>query len=412
MNLRLALLLRILAWSLAGAVAGVVVGIATEDYESSATLGLASPSAEAASAARLVLDLNVKSAAEREPQASVEREPRIFSKGVSIPEYRRVRALIASPANFTAFARRSGVAESIQQRVRAYLATEKGLAELIAPVYSQTRGEIRDVGETKLDRGEPVVSALRVSFRADTPETAVAGARLLAAYVQDALLRDAVLTQLIAKSAVARSIKLSADAESVERRFAITQLEATVRDLNRVVQQYPASVRLEGRQVVSVEGGGDKYLSPIAQIVAAESRLIETRRDLDRLAQMARQAEVTLQFFGAAEPIANNPLLPSVAICDQLIDLARARLSAPDAKDDAAQARLLELLTWLSDLRSIYIDQTRLVAEPSMPERPQPPTRTQTGATGALLGLFLALAAAAIRQRSRRESPPTGRDLS
>lgn len=401
-NFQLAVLLRILAWSLAGAVMGVIVGIVTEDYESSATLGLASPGAGAANAARFVL--------ERWEQRAFEREPTIFNQGVSIPEFRRVRALIASPANFTAFARRTGIAETIQQRMRLYLATEKGVAELIAPIYSQTRGEIRDVGESKLDRGEPVVSALRVSFRAGTPETAVAGAKVLADYVRDTLLRDAVLTQLIAKAAVARSIKLSADAESVERRFTITQLDATVRDLTRVVQQYHASVRLEGRQVVSVEGGGDKYLSPIAQIVAAESRLSETRRDLDRLARMSRQADVALRFFEAVEPLTNNSTLPSVAICDQLIELARARLDAPDTKVDAAQARLLELLTWLSDRRSIHVEPIRLVAEPSMPERPQPPTRTQTGATGALLGLFLALVAAAIHQRSRRESASIGQD--
>lgn len=394
-NYQLAVLLRILAWSLAGAVMGVIVGIVIEDYESSATVRLASPGAGTANAARFVLE---------------RREPTIFNQGVSIPEFRRVRALIASPANFTAFARRVGIAEPIQQRVRSYLATEKGVARLIAPIYSQTRGEIRDVGEAKLDRGEPVVSALRVSFRAGAPETAVAGAKVLADYVQDALLRDAVLSQLIAKAAVARSIKLSADAESVERRFAITQLDATVRDLTRVVQQYPASVRLEGRQVVSVEGGGDKYLSPIAQIVAAESRLSEMRRALERLARISRQADVALRFFEAAEPIANNLALSSVAISDRLIELARARLDAPDAKDDAAQAQLLELLTWLSDLRSIHVEQIRLVAEPSLPERPQPPTRMHTGATGALLGLFLALAAAAMQQRSRRESASVGKD--
>lgn len=397
-NFQRALLLRLLAWPLAGAVTGVIVGVVTESYESSAIVGLSSPNASAASAARLALDLNVKSA--------VEREPKIFINGVSIPEYRRVRALIASPANFTAFARRSGVAEPIQQRVRAYLATEKGAAELIAPVYSQTRGDLRDVGETKLDRHEPVVSALRISFKAGTPEAAVAGAKVLADYVKDTLLRDAIRTQLITKAAVARSIKLSADAEIIERRFAITQLEATVRDLSRVVQQYPASSRLEERQVVSVEGGGDKYLSPIAQIVAAQSRLSETRRYLERLARIARQADVALRFLEAADPTAKNPTLTSIAICDQLIELARARLDAPDAKDDAAQAQLLELLTWLSDLRSIHIDQIRLVAEPAMPERPQPPTRIQTGASGALLGLFLALAAAAACRRRRHESAP------
>lgn len=382
--------LRLLGWSVVGALAGLASGTMTERYQSTAILSLASPGEGAANAARFMLTHN-----------AAERERMIFNLGMSIPDYRRVRALIASPANFTSFAQRANVDEAMEQRLRTHLATEKALAELIAPIYTQTRIETRDVGESKLDRSEPGVSALHLSFAAAEPKTSVAGIKLLAAYVQDTLLRDSILTQLIRQAAIAHSIRLSANAESLDRRFAIAQIEATLRDLRRIVQQYPSSARLEGRQVVSVEGEGGRYLSPIAQIVAAESRLSEARRELDRLARLTRQADAALRFFQAAEPIATNRMLPSVVICDELIKLVHVHLDAPEAKDDAAQARLLELLTWLSDLRSIHVDQVRLLAEPSMPEQPQPPTAVQLGFAGALVGLFLSLAAGVFRPRPR-----------
>jgi hypothetical protein len=403
----------------AGAVVGVAAAVVTEEYQSSATLVVMSAGAGATNPAQFVLlrkqrlaergQITAQGLAERgqiTAQGLAERGPTLFNAGMTIPDYRRTRASIASPANFNAFAQRAGVTETIQRQVRTRLETEKGFAELIAPIYSQTRGEIRDVGETKLDRGEPVVSALRVTFSAETPESAIAGAKAVAEYVQDTLLRDAILNELIQKVAEDRSIKLSAESESLERRFAIRQIEATIQDLKRVVQQYPSSTRLDGRQVVSVQGGGDKYLSPIAQIVAAESRLSETRRELDQLARITRQADVALQFFGASQSLANDPMLSAAEISSKLIELVQARLQAPEAKDDAAQARLLALLTWLSTLRSVYLDQTRLLAAPSTPEKPQSLSRTQLGSSGALLGLFLALAVGATRRNFRRD--PTG----
>ncbi|MCX7901185.1 MAG: hypothetical protein N2483_02625 [Burkholderiaceae bacterium] len=395
-------------------VTGVALGLALEEYQSSTVLTLASPGGDATNASRFLLfqlerrhlsapDRAADRASDRWADRSVDRvidrEAAVFVPAMRIPDYRRALSSFASATRFTLFAQHRGIDDHVRRHILVHFQDGRRLAALFNPVYSQTRQDIREVGETKLDRAEPLVYALRISFNAATPAAAVAGVTALAEYVQDSLLRDAVQTHVITQAAVARSIKQSADFQSLERRFAIAQLEASVHDLHKLLRRYPTSARFEARQLVSVEGGGEKFLSPVAQIIGAESRLSEVRRELERLERLSHQADAILRFIAAAEPLAMRQDLPARQILEQLIERLRADLAGNEGKDEAIRAGLLALLTLFTDLRSIHVDQIRLLADPSLPDRPEPPTRLQIGATGALLGLFIALLLQVARRR-------------
>ncbi|MCX7900919.1 MAG: hypothetical protein N2483_01260 [Burkholderiaceae bacterium] len=407
-----------------------MLGIAQEEYKASAVLSLASSAASGANTTHFTLtqlDKRQLSAADRTSDRAADRtsdraadrtsdraadrtsdhatdrerdlEVPVFVAAMSVPEYRRAKSFFVNPARFAAFARRRPLDDRVRQRLLAQLRDSRQIAQLVSPLYSRTRQETREIGESKLDRSEPLVYALRITFNAETPAAALNGVTAFSEYIQDSLLRDAIQTYVITQATVARSFKQSADYQSLVRHFQIEQLEARLRDLQDVLRRYPASARLDFRQVVSVQHGSDRFLSPLAQIVGTESQISDARRELERLARLSRQAEATVQFLAAAETLATQEDLPATAIVDRLIERLQAELADRQARDEAIRAALLALLTLFTELRSIHVDHIRLLAEPSLPEQPEAPTRAHFGLAGLLIGLFIAFLVQFARRR-------------
>ncbi|WP_029218096.1 hypothetical protein [Xanthomonas cassavae] len=76
--------------------------------------------------------------------------------------------------------------------------------------------------------------------------------------------------------------------DQVQQRFAIEQMERQAADMQQLLERYPELRRNEVNTVVSVGDGGGRYLSPLAQIVALQSTIAETRT---KLRQVERELE-------------------------------------------------------------------------------------------------------------------------
>lgn len=175
----------------------------------------------------------------------------------------------------------------------------------------------------------------------------------------------------------------------IEQQFAIEQGVRQVAEMRELLEQYPQLRRAEINTVVSVGDGGGKYLSPLAQIVALQATMTETRANLRQAQRELEQLEWKQRFLGRADPQAQT-LRSGRALADWL-ELQRRAVFALDASGTSAQrqvSREIELnlsqLRWRAQL-------VRYKAIPALSATPVPSRRPLLVAALTCIGALLAM---------------------
>ncbi|RLA82506.1 MAG: hypothetical protein DRG40_07875, partial [Deltaproteobacteria bacterium] len=86
-------------------------------------------------------------------------------------------------------------------------------------------------------------------------------------------------------------------------KFSLSQNERKLRDLKRIARDFPQAERIVGREVVSIEKGGHRYLPPSTQMVATQVAISEDKlsiRDTERQLKINRLKLGLFQAFKRA----------------------------------------------------------------------------------------------------------------
>jgi hypothetical protein len=161
------------------------------------------------------------------------------------------------------------------------------------------------------------------------------------------------------------------------------------------VATIPGAANIDNRQVISLEGGGERYLSPSAQLVAIElgigdAELATARRERDRQA-----AAIKKEYYCAGREL-QQQAATGMAFLGRLAELRDTVLSEVDSKLDVVEQTAIELALERQAWVSHYIERSRYVAAPDGGEQERrSPGRALGlalgGVMGGLFGLLFAL---------------------
>jgi hypothetical protein len=75
--------------------------------------------------------------------------------------------------------------------------------------------------------------------------------------------------------------------------------------MKAILARYPDAARMDSRQVVSLNPseGGERYLSPLAQLVGAESAISQRRELIRRWERELKQKTILAQFYSGADAL-------------------------------------------------------------------------------------------------------------
>ena len=247
----------------------------------------------------------------------------------------------------------------------------------------------RDARVQERERKLPVTVylGLRLTHAAHEPQQAADVASWLGGYFKDVATREAVREQVSRWTADNRQFSDRALERKLQFEFDIQQAQTRATSLKAIVAAYPDAARRDSQQVIDVRKDNEKFMSPMSQLVGAESEIIDIRERLQKLDREIGQQSFVKSLVLEAEAAANKAQSGSDSV-RQLSDVITQ--TSKKVKTEAEREKLLSLAADLSQISARFLSQAQFVAKPSVPSRPERPTPLMVTVLGALLAGFLA----------------------
>ena len=237
---------------------------------------------------------------------------------------------------------------------------------------------------------KPPVAAylgLRLKHIAANPIEAANVAAWLGEYVKDVAANEAVRDQVARWKVGNLQFIDRAREQKLKHEFTIEQAQTRATALKIIVASYPESARREGSQVVDVRKDNEKFISPQAQLVGAESEIIEIRQKVSKLNRELEQQAFTQTLMKDIEVAMNLARNGSQAVGGLSTVLTQY---GSKVKSDAEREKLLSLSADLSQISSRFLSQAQFISPPSVPGYPERPGPLLVIALGALLSVLFA----------------------
>ncbi len=230
---------------------------------------------------------------------------------------------------------------------------------------------------------------LKVTGLNSNPNTAAEVAGWMGGYFKDVAAREAIREQVARWAAESKQFSDRALEQKFKLQFDIDQAKERATALKKVLANYPepAGTR-EGRQIVEVRKDNEKFLSPMAQITAAESEIINTKEKIQKLNREIEQQIFAAPIIKSAESSVKTAR-GGIDILNKLTTIVTEQ--AKNVKTDAEREKILSLTADLSQINARFMSQAEFIAQPSVPSRAERPTPAMIIA---MMGFLFALLAA------------------
>lgn len=304
----------------------------------------------------------------------------VLKIGLDTAEYKRVADLARDPHNLSNYAAWSPPPDSNRAGVDHFVRA-LGQQSWMTPIPTVSKADEREVPDIFLqrehdklvnggDRGR-VYLGVELAYTAADPSEAANGARWLGAYFKDAATLEG-LRQVVSEWA-AESAEFSerATERRLKARFDIEQAEARADAFKKIVSAYPEAARRDVSQVIDVRQDNERFMSPMAQLVGAQSEVIGLReqlRQLDRqIDQHAIMKELVVQVQAAMASAHSGG--------DALEKLTKV-VSDFDKKSvsEAQHQKISAVAVQIDEVASRFETQPRFLSQPSEPTSPERPS--------------------------------------
>ncbi|MFM2399154.1 MAG: hypothetical protein RL341_1311 [Pseudomonadota bacterium] len=303
----------------------------------------------------------------------------------TLAEYKRFSDVLANKTSLAQFVSQSSAPDKVRDALNELNSQADPFRQAFTPIFRVSKADLKELGESpkESDFSSKQILGARLTMTHRDPAVARESVVLLANYTRQELLRYQ-LTENISQ----RLVKLREDVprlenEVIAERFNIDQMQSKVTELRKIVDAYPKLPSFESRQVISIDRGTEKFLSPLAQQVAAESEAVQSRQNLNTKERELKMAALELQYLGEAQKLITAEAGGSV-LAAKLSDLTARMLKPAADKDEWARVVFNRSMMDIDTARERFERQVRFISDPSLPIHPEKP-----GALTFILGLAL-----------------------
>ena len=159
--------------------------------------------------------------------------------------------------------------------------TAEDIHKWIKPIYAFAKEDAREFSQLPQDDSNSVIG-LNLAYEADSPENASAYVSFFGNYIRDCFLYVTLYNYVLHEYNNTMSEMNKNENDIIGVQFQLLQNTNKMKDIQAILINYPESSKIENRQLVSVQEGGARFLSPVTQLVGIESALADQRRDTGR----------------------------------------------------------------------------------------------------------------------------------
>lgn len=234
-----------------------------------------------------------------------------------------------------------------------------------------------------------VYLGLKLNYIADDPQAASDTAAWLGNYFKEVATRETVREQVSHWSEENLQFTERASEQKLKYEFEIQQAKNRAIGLKKIISEYPDIASKQSSQVVDVRKDNEKFMSPMAQLVGAESEIIgisEKIKKLDRDVEQQKFAVIVLQNVKEVMKTVQSGSESASKLANVLAN------SSKTISTDAEREKLLSFTADLSQISARFLTQAQFIAQPPVPTRPERPTPLMLTVLLGLLFLLFAIA--------------------
>ena len=246
-------------------------------------------------------------------------------------------------------------------------ADSKELPEFLIQL-EQERIKNREVNTQLQSQPQLAYIGLRLAYADRDPEVAAGVSKWLGGYFKDVAAREAIRSQIAQWTLESRQFSDRSLERKLKLAFDVEQAQMRATSLKSLLASYPDSARRDSQQVVDVRKDNEKFMSPLSQLLAAESEVISIREQIKKLDREIEQQVFTKSLIEDAGVMTEMVQRGS----DSVINLSALIVDATKkVKTDAEREKLLSLAADLSQITARFLTQVQFIAPPPVPSRPE-----------------------------------------
>lgn len=313
-----------------------------------------------------------------------------LTPALSLASFKKYEAAIANEHRMREFIEFRDLGGSQTEQLLTHLFDVPGAMDrAVRPAFAFTGQDAKtyDVAKTE-DSGELLGIQLLVERKERTNEAPILQ---LAEYVRHTMiavdLRDVMLNQCLSFQGREQELR----SQQIQSDFDVAQGRKRAASLRKLIAEIPGGGGVDSRQVVSLEGGGERFLSPAAQLVAAEVAIAEAELDSEKRKRDRIAASLKKQYYCLARDVQQQPI-SGQEFLGKLAEVHQEVFVAQDMTVDVVEQTAIELALQQQMWVNHYLESTRFVVAPDGGERTlRKPGPVVGGVLGGVVGLGLGI---------------------
>ena len=305
----------------------------------------------------------------------------LFTVSSSVDAYKRYESVLLNGPRLEQFLQQRADTEAAAA-LRPLVDSDTALHKAVKPEFGFTDKDAKALGV----QSEAASTLIGFRLRHENP-TPIGGAPVvvLSEFVRDAIIRIDMEDQMLAQCNDLRTREQTLRNEQIQNDFEIQQEQQRIGTLKNLIERRPDVIVPDSRQIVSVEHGSERFLSPLAQLTAAEilvadMRLAEALRARERTASALKRDYYCKAQQALQEPIGGRAFL------EQLNVIQTAAFEGKERSSDIVEKTWNELDVERANWINTYLSGMRFLASPDGSEVRQ---RKPGIALAVVLGLIL-----------------------
>ncbi len=314
-------------------------------------------------------------------------DTKLVMMNVSIPDYKKYASRFTNPQKFLQFVKKK---KKIKEPgdLRINLGTAEDLSQWIEPVYAYSRKDLKELAQNARDISNFVIGVQLVGEQA-SPEQARAIVNVIGEFIKDSIiygkLRDYTATQLNKSKTESKKH----DNIIINDEFKLRQLTMKRSHMEQLMKNYPQTKTMQNRELFAIQHSGQRFLSPLAQVVGIESHIADIKEDLARNQREKQLADLKLLFFLESKKLLDNDRFGE-SLLTQCIQLTDTFFDKEDFPGDVSREVRNDLAVDFDNIAA-FNEVMQFISGPTLPGSAISPKKVLITVIGLVLGFFLSI---------------------
>ena len=315
----------------------------------------------------------------------------MITNGVPIPLYKSSSSQFSNPTRFQDYvSRNTSFADQEKQEISKKFTEAKDIQKWISPLYAFSKNDMRELAQVGKDQNNSVLG-LNLAFEAKTPEQAARMVALFGEYVRDCLMYVTLFNYISGNAVDARtSLQENENALSAIR-FALEQEQKKMVDIQAILRKYPDAANIENRQLVSIQEGGARFLSPVTQLVGIESTVADLRRKVDQLERDREKLTLRVEFFDLVQVALDQEGKQGEPLFQRFKAAETELFANKDLSRDTVREVFNNLSVDRQNFERTFYQSYRFVSDPTLPTQHIKPRKSKIVLAAFFISVFFFL---------------------